>query len=467
MVQQNRYVFSFSRNSLKKLRDFKKVRNINQLRRLYPNINNDKDIYKNVAVEYNAIIKQLKDAKLKQKQDKYQTTKLLQSFPINPIDRPIQKPREERIKKYFEAKQLKPHQIELKQKERYNRKAFNGAFEEEIYENVEMKDFKKLITDVMLEKFIKRENRKYLNCNIYIQGKFHSQQTDENVYLSHNSDFAERLVSKNQIEEFVNEQFDKFQEWTNECHNNSHLVINNLSQVAVQTSQQNIPRGGTYIELPDKIKNKNACVNIRNKDNMCFKWCFLAYKHYDTIKSHHKSESKTYKKYDEEFKLPNKVTYPIQIKDIPKIEKLNNVKINVFDLDNKQEPKVLYNNRERNDNILNLLLVESENNSHYVWIKNLDRLKNCHKENNHHKRFTCDMCLCNSFLSKSKLIEHQEICKKHEAVKVELPAKDKNITKFSNFGNKHKHPFYITLDFESTLKPVQIQLHIKSIYVIV
>ncbi len=53
---------------------------------------------------------------------------------------------------------------------------------------------------------------------------------------------------------------------------------------------------------------------------MCFKWCFLAYKHYDTIKSHHKSESKTYKKYDEEFKLPNKVTYPIQIKDIPKIK---------------------------------------------------------------------------------------------------------------------------------------------------
>jgi len=132
MVKLNRYVFSFGRNSLKKLRDFKKVKNINQLRILYPNINNDKDIYRNVAVEFNTIIKKLKDDKLKQQQIKraqtYQNKKvnnLLQSFPINPIDRPIQKPREERIKKYFETKELQPYQVQLKQKERYNRKAFN------------------------------------------------------------------------------------------------------------------------------------------------------------------------------------------------------------------------------------------------------------------------------------------------------------------------------------------------------
>jgi len=70
MVKQNRYVFNFSRNSLKKLRDFKNVKNIQQLRILYPNIKNDKDIYRNVAVEFNAIIKKLKDDKLKQQQIK-------------------------------------------------------------------------------------------------------------------------------------------------------------------------------------------------------------------------------------------------------------------------------------------------------------------------------------------------------------------------------------------------------------
>ena len=43
--------------------------------------------------------------------------------------------------------------------------------------------------------------------------------------------------------------------------------------------------GGSYVELPEKIKNKQACVNIKNDDNECFYWSLKAYKHYDEIKS--------------------------------------------------------------------------------------------------------------------------------------------------------------------------------------
>ena len=43
--------------------------------------------------------------------------------------------------------------------------------------------------------------------------------------------------------------------------------------------------GGSYIELPDYIKNKKACVNIKNTDEKCFKWAILASKHYHEFKS--------------------------------------------------------------------------------------------------------------------------------------------------------------------------------------
>ena len=41
--------------------------------------------------------------------------------------------------------------------------------------------------------------------------------------------------------------------------------------------------GGTYIELPKKIKNKRACITVHNKDSMCFKWAILSALHHKDI----------------------------------------------------------------------------------------------------------------------------------------------------------------------------------------
>ena len=35
--------------------------------------------------------------------------------------------------------------------------------------------------------------------------------------------------------------------------------------------------GSSYIDLPDQIKSKQACINVINKeDNHCFKWALLS-----------------------------------------------------------------------------------------------------------------------------------------------------------------------------------------------
>ena len=35
-------------------------------------------------------------------------------------------------------------------------------------------------------------------------------------------------------------------------------------------------KGSSYTELPEEIKNKKACINVKNKDNKCFKWAILS-----------------------------------------------------------------------------------------------------------------------------------------------------------------------------------------------
>ena len=63
------------------------------------------------------------------------------------------------------------------------------------------------------------------------------------------------------------------------------------------------------------------------------------------------------------------------MKDLPKFEKSNNIKINVFNLV-KNKPTVLYNSRDRDINIpvCNLLLLEEQDKAHFVLIRDLGRL---------------------------------------------------------------------------------------------
>ena len=96
--------------------------------------------------------------------------------------------------------------------------------------------------------------------------------------------------------------------------------------------------GGSYIELPEYIKNKKACVNIKNTDEKCFKWAILASKHYHEFKSKKMSLiSSSYHKFEKELIEPENVTYPLDIEFIPKFEKLNKLKINVFELIEEQD----------------------------------------------------------------------------------------------------------------------------------
>ena len=166
-----------------------------------------------------------------------------------------------------------------------------------------------------------------------------------------------------------------------------------------------------------------------------------------------------------EIKEPNNVSYPLDIEAIPEFEKLNSLKINVFELNKDNSIKILHNSYDKYNKVVNLLLInDGFENYHYVWIKDINKLDKANVASNC-SMYRCEYCLAERFLTKEKLFNHIQKCKNNSSSLEELlPEEGKNILQFKNHNNKFMHPFYISADFESTLTPVHEVNNNTTIY---
>ena len=132
-------------------------------------------------------------------------------------------------------------------------------------------------------------------------------------------------------------------------------------------------------------------------------------------------------------------------------EEANDIKINVFVLDDENNIKIEYHSCFKTKNVCNLLLYKE----HYVWIKNLDRFDASNTSKN--SIYRCSLCLTSRFATKELLENHIKkcICSNELKPNEVLPTENKNIKKFENFNNEFLHPFHIVADFESTLEEVK------------
>ena len=85
--------------------------------------------------------------------------------------------------------------------------------------------------------------------------------------------------------------------------------------------------GFSYIPLPKKLR---ACcsgfLNVKNRDNLCFKWGVIASLH--SVKRNPDRLS-SYLKYSDELDFTN-LEFPMKINDISKFEMKNNISVCVF-----------------------------------------------------------------------------------------------------------------------------------------
>jgi len=65
----------------------------------------------------------------------------------------------------------------------------------------------------------------------------------------------------------------------------------------------------------------------------------------------------------------------VDIETVPEFEKLNGLKINIFELNEDNTFKILHHSYDKYPKVVNLLLInDGFENYHYVWIKDINKL---------------------------------------------------------------------------------------------
>ena len=118
-------------------------------------------------------------------------------------------------------------------------------------------------------------------------------------------------------------------------------------------------------------------INLKNKDIKCFKWCHVRLlnpqnKDPDRIKNQDKKIEATldYRGID----------FPIKVEDYGIIEERFSINVKVFIYNNKIYPLYIYISEKSNELVLNVLLITNEGKSHYVFIKDFNRLMYSNKK---------------------------------------------------------------------------------------
>ena len=155
------------------------------------------------------------------------------------------------------------------------------------------------------------------------------------------------------------------------------------------------------------------------------------------------------------------IDFPTPISQINKIERQNNIALNVYGYERAVLPYHISGQPTEMPRINLLLLHDKQDNYHYCWIKHLSRLlfdQNKHKG----KTYFCDRCLY-GFSREDLLINHKDECYgiNDRATKIQMPAPGEKI-KFKNYHKQMQVPFVIYADFESMIKPYQAAAGDKS-----
>ena len=169
------------------------------------------------------------------------------------------------------------------------------------------------------------------------------------------------------------------------------------------------------------------------------------------------------------------VSFPTSLADLSKLEKLNDIRINVFRLNeaNKFFPYKISDFKISEpdfDRIIDVLELCSPQGNHFVWIKNIHRaISRQIRQKSNQAYFLCRRCLFSCF-SEKKFEFHAELCKSHKIQAVTLPkfgcAKKTDqfsYGKGSNITEKEcEFPFYFFADIECLLEEENQALHEAS-----
>ena len=227
----------------------------------------------------------------------------------------------------------------------------------------------------------------------------------------------------------------------------SQWTFNSIISLKIHSVRFEPLRGSSYIPLPKTIRSKKSIINIKNEDDMCFKWSVA--RALNPVERNAERITRLLREQAEELNMSG-TEFPVKLKDIEKFEKQNpNISIKGFGYEGEIYP-LRTSKMKQNRQTVNLLLISDEEKVHYCLIKNMSRLLSSQTNNHQHKNHFCLRCL-NPFASEKSLEKHMEYCCVNEAVKIEMP-EEGSIIKFQNFNRSMRVLFIVYADFESLIK---------------
>ena len=292
---------------------------------------------------------------------------------------------------------------------------------------------------------------KGLKFNETLKIKFEKQNGDELIeekaYLN-----AEKQTVTNDVEiaellQITQQQIlNKIQKWISK---GSGWTIKSVDGHFINVVKYRPLRGFSYIPLPKELRHPaKGIINMKNKDDECFRWC-----HIRRLLPQNKDPQRIKecdKKYVEKLDYSG-IEFPVSVKQYNKIEKQNNIRVNVFGYEEGQ-PYVIYISKEKFNSCLNLLLITEGEVGHYCLLKDFNKFMYNQTKHKGRKHF-CMYCL-QCFSSERVLNNHTVDCviiNGKQAIKMPEPGSK---IAFTNYRKQLPAPFVIYADFEAITEKV-------------
>ena len=234
--------------------------------------------------------------------------------------------------------------------------------------------------------------------------------------------------------------------------NGSGWKVHSLMTLWLDFAKYEPIKGASYLPLPIALKNKRAVINVMNYDDNCLRYTLRAAlhpaeKHPERLSSYPKEDNLNF----------NGIDAPTPVSQIHKVEKLNNLAINVYGWErgkviihiiSKQPPEVRQ---------INIMIIEDKETgkTHYVWVKHFNRLLASQHKNTLHKYY-CERCLIG--YTRTDLLEKHIIeCRgiNERAIRIEMPTEGKKYMKFENHRKQLPAPWVIYMDYEAITTKIE------------
>jgi len=262
------------------------------------------------------------------------------------------------------------------------------------------------------------------------------------VINQHNIDTLNNVFNK-----FIDDVRGEIEAWSEK---GSGWVVDEILEAIINVARYNPLRGGSYMPLPEKLKNKKAIINIQNRDNQCLRWAIRAALFTPRGDIRRPSSYPTNDGLNFEG-----IDFPTPVSQIDRLERQNpNLAINVFGWDKNEV--IVHRISEQDGNIprINLMITKQGDNTHYSYVKRLTALLYNQNRHNESKHF-CERCL-HGYSRKELLERHKPECKGllKTATRTEMLKEGENKMAFKNHYKQMKAPYVIYAVFECVLEKI-------------